>query len=36
PAAWHAERQRDLVEYLRSEGRDASDVDGRWPIRGAA
>ncbi len=35
-AAWHAERQRDLVEYLRSEGRDASDVDGRWPIRGAA
>lgn len=35
-AAWHAERQRDLVEYLLSEGRDASDVDGRWPIRGAA
>ena len=35
-AAWHAERQRDLVEYLLSEGRDASDVDGQWPIRLAA
>ncbi|WP_430333125.1 exonuclease domain-containing protein [Rhodococcus sp. ACT016] len=33
---WHAERQRDLVDYLRREGRDASDVDGRWPIRTAA
>lgn len=35
-ALWHAERQRDLAEYLRSAGRDTSDVDGRWPIRGAA
>lgn len=35
-AAWHAERQRDLVEYLLGEGRDASDVDGQWPIRLAA
>ena len=35
-AAWHADRQRDLVEYLERQGRDASDVDGRWPIRGAA
>ncbi|WP_420880645.1 3'-5' exonuclease [Rhodococcus sp. (in: high G+C Gram-positive bacteria)] len=33
---WHAERQRDLVEYLLGEGRDASDVDGQWPIRIAA
>ncbi|WP_137723710.1 3'-5' exonuclease [Prescottella subtropica] len=35
-AAWHAERQRDLLEYLRRQGRDTSDVDGRWPIRTAA
>lgn len=33
---WHAERQRDFLEYLRREGRDTSDVDGRWPIRTAA
>lgn len=33
---WHAERQRDLVEYLQREGRDVSDVDGQWPIRIAA
>ncbi|WFR74375.1 3'-5' exonuclease [Prescottella defluvii] len=33
---WHAERQRDFLEYLQREGRDTSDVDGRWPIRTAA
>ncbi|QBJ94986.1 3'-5' exonuclease [Rhodococcus sp. ABRD24] len=35
-ASWHAERQRDFAEYLLSTGRDASDVDGQWPIRAAA
>ncbi|CAM3086470.1 3'-5' exonuclease [Prescottella defluvii] len=35
-AGWHAERQRDFAEYLRREGRDASDVDEHWPIRIAA
>lgn len=35
-AAWHAARQQDLIEYLRRDGRDPSDVDGRWPIRTAA
>lgn len=32
-AAWHARRQRDLVEYLHREGRATSDVDEQWPIR---
>lgn len=32
-AAWHAERQRSFAEYLRGLGRDATDVDGSWPIR---
>ncbi|MGW0019777.1 exonuclease domain-containing protein [Rhodococcus sp. NPDC003382] len=35
-AAWHAERQRNFAEYLRELGREASDVDGAWPIRGTA
>ncbi|RVW04878.1 exonuclease domain-containing protein [Rhodococcus spongiicola] len=35
-ANWHAKRQLDRVEYLQREGRDASDVDGRWPIRTVA
>ncbi|AKE91671.1 MULTISPECIES: 3'-5' exonuclease [Rhodococcus] len=35
-AAWHAERQRNFAEYLSGLGRDASDVDPQWPIRGIA
>ncbi len=31
--AWHAERQRDFAAYLTRQGRDASDVNGEWPIR---
>jgi DNA polymerase-3 subunit epsilon len=33
---WHRERQADFAEYLRKQGKDASDVDGSWPIRGRA
>ena len=33
---WHAERQADFAEYLVRMGRDASDVNGEWPIRGIA
>lgn len=32
---WHAERQRSFADYLRRNGRDASDVSGEWPIRRA-
>lgn len=35
-AGWHAERQADFAEYLIRQGRDASDVNGEWPIRRAA
>lgn len=35
-ARWHAERQRELADYLASTGRDTTDVDEQWPIRGAA
>lgn len=35
-AAWHAERQRNFAEYLRELGREVTDVDGAWPIRGTA
>ena len=31
--AWHAERQRDFAAYLARQGKDASDVNGEWPIR---
>lgn len=31
--SWHAERQRDFAAYLTRQGRDASDVNGEWPIR---
>ncbi|MFD6893085.1 3'-5' exonuclease [Rhodococcus sp. NPDC060086] len=34
-AAWHAERQRNFAEYLEGLGRDTTDVDGSWPLRGA-
>ncbi|WP_020580156.1 3'-5' exonuclease [Actinopolymorpha alba] len=30
---WHAERQKDFAAYLRRSGKDATDVDGSWPIR---
>lgn len=30
---WHAERQRDFAAYLTRQGKDASDVNGEWPIR---
>ncbi|QDQ98552.1 3'-5' exonuclease [Tomitella fengzijianii] len=33
---WHAERQRSFAEYLVRNGRDASDVNGEWPIRRSA
>lgn len=32
-ANWHAERQADFANYLLRQGRDASDVNGEWPIR---
>lgn len=32
-AGWHAERQADFANYLIRQGRDASDVNGEWPIR---
>lgn len=35
-AAWHRERQDDFAAYLLRQGKDASDVCGDWPIRGAA
>lgn len=35
-AGWHAERQRDFADYLVRQGRDASDVNGEWSIRGLA
>ncbi|MDV6269980.1 DNA polymerase III subunit epsilon [Rhodococcus sp. ACPA4] len=31
-AQWHAERQRDFAEFLSSQGKDVSDVNGQWPI----
>lgn len=34
-AAWHAERQRSFADYLRRNGRDASDVNADWPLRTA-
>ncbi|WP_027503322.1 3'-5' exonuclease [Rhodococcus sp. UNC363MFTsu5.1] len=33
-AEWHAARQDDFAEYLRRQGKDASDVNGDWPMRG--
>ena len=30
---WHAERQADFAKYLKLQGRDASGVDGSWPVR---
>ncbi len=33
---WHAERQKSFAEYLTRMGRDASDVNGEWPIRRTA
>ncbi|MCA1008965.1 3'-5' exonuclease, partial [Rhodococcus hoagii] len=33
-AKWHADRQADFAAYLRREGKDASDVNGDWPMRG--
>ncbi|NKU37727.1 3'-5' exonuclease [Rhodococcus hoagii] len=33
-AKWHASRQADFADYLRREGKDASDVNGDWPMRG--
>lgn len=35
-ARWHAARQQDFALYLQRVGRDASDVDGQWPIRSGA
>ncbi|TCN46795.1 DNA polymerase-3 subunit epsilon [Rhodococcus sp. SMB37] len=35
-AAWHAERQRNFAVYLEGLGRDSTDVDGGWPLRGAS
>ncbi|MCZ4557941.1 exonuclease domain-containing protein [Rhodococcus maanshanensis] len=32
----HAERQLSFANYLRRSGKPAGDVDGSWPIRGAA
>ncbi|MFD4366793.1 3'-5' exonuclease [Rhodococcus sp. NPDC058521] len=34
--SWHAERQADFAAYLVRQGRDASDVNGEWPIRRTA
>lgn len=31
-ARWHAERQRDFAAYLERQGRDASGVNGHWPV----
>jgi DNA polymerase-3 subunit epsilon len=33
-AIWHAERQDSFRAYLEREGKDASGVNGEWPIRG--
>jgi DNA polymerase-3 subunit epsilon len=30
---WRREQQESLAEYFRKQGKDASDVDGSWPIR---
>jgi DNA polymerase-3 subunit epsilon len=30
---WHFERQADFKKYLVSQGKDASDVNGDWPVR---
>jgi DNA polymerase-3 subunit epsilon len=30
---WRAEQMASLAEYFRKQGKDASDVDGSWPIR---
>lgn len=35
-AGWHRARQNDFAAYLQRSGKDASDVNGDWPIRGAA
>jgi DNA polymerase-3 subunit epsilon len=32
-ADWHHQRQTDFANYLRREGKDASDVNADWPIR---
>ncbi|MGH3497479.1 MAG: exonuclease domain-containing protein [Nocardioidaceae bacterium] len=31
--AWHSDRQASFATWLKSQGRDATDVDGHWPIR---
>lgn len=33
--SWHAQRQEDFANYLRKQGKDASDVNGEWPVRKA-
>ncbi|WP_213451555.1 exonuclease domain-containing protein [Rhizomonospora bruguierae] len=30
---WRREQQESLADYLRGQGKDASDVDGSWPMR---
>ena len=30
---WHAERQRDFAAYLSRQGKDATGVNGEWPVR---
>ncbi|MCF8610017.1 3'-5' exonuclease [Gordonia sp. HY285] len=32
-AAWHADRQNEFADYLRSQGKPADDVSPEWPIR---
>lgn len=32
-AVWHDKRQGSFADYLRAQGRDASDVNGEWPLR---
>lgn len=33
---WHRERQESFAAYLRKQGKDASDVNGEWPVRVAS
>ena len=35
-AKWHANRQADFAAYLQRSNKDASGVNGDWPVRGAA
>ncbi|MFJ4657951.1 exonuclease domain-containing protein [Nocardia sp. NPDC088792] len=34
-SAWHHDRQTDFAAWLRRSGKDASDVNGEWPLRTA-